>query len=461
MKTKILSKLGEMIENTEFQSKVYLVGGSVRDYLMGKECKDYDFCVEMENGGILLAEYLTTSYPSLCKNYVIFPNYGTAKFVLEFDDVREDIELVETRRERYTDKNNRNPECVYGTLVDDCFRRDLTINTLYMRIEDMSILDLTKMGVDDIKNKIIRTPCHPDLTYADDPLRLLRTVRFASRYNWDIEEKTLRAMKNNVNRLLIVSKERIADELIKILTCSHPRKALELMKETGLMDTIISEFYYSYSMSQNSFHTGTVWEHTIDVVEKTIPTPTARMAALLHDLGKVNTESFDEETGEIHFYKHELESGILAKTILKDLKFPNDFIDDVVKIVENHMRLKQCGNEAKISDKALRKLKCEIVDVYEDFFSVVDADNKSHSVKGMMPDQVNIIKERFLSLADKGLDISKISLPINGNDVMRELNISPSPMIKEILAYLGEAYLEDPTLTAEKCIEIIIDRYRV
>lgn len=454
MDKKILNKIASLINGTKFQNKVFLVGGSVRDYIMGNDSKDYDFCVELMNGGVELALYLTTTYPNICKNYVLFETYGTAKFTLEYDDVCEQIEVVETRKERYTDSSSRNPECVYGDLVSDCFRRDLTINSLYMNINDMSIIDLTGKGLDDIKNKIIRTPCDPHLTYRDDPLRLMRTIRFASRYNWEIEQETLFAMRKNAPRLLVVSKERIADELIKILTCEHPRKALELMEETKLMEYIICEFDNAYKMKQNEYHTGTVWEHTIDVVEKTHPTAIARMSALLHDIGKVNTKSYDED-GSVHFYKHEMESAIMAKSILKDLKFPNEFIDSVVTIVGNHMRLKPCGDDAKITDKALRKLKCDISDVFEDFLSVVNADNLSHSNNHILPNQIDNIRKRILKLSSEGSDISKIKLPISGFDVMRELKISPSIVVKDILNYVTEFYLDNPNISYDECIKLI------
>lgn len=454
MNKNVLNKIADLIKGSIFEGKTYLVGGSVRDYVMGKASNDYDLTVEMEDGGIQLANYLIQNYPNECGGYAIFPTYGTAKLTINVDGIKEDIEIVETRCERYDNINSRNPSCVYGSLTDDCFRRDLTINSLYMDISTLEILDLTKMGLRDINDKIIRTPCDPNITFSDDPLRMLRCIRFASRYNWSIEENTLKGIKDNAYRINIVSKERIATEISKILVQDNVRLSLTLLKETGLLCIIIPEFEKTFGLGQNEFHDLDVWGHTLDVVEKTPKILTCRVAALFHDLGKINTRSVGDD-GRLHFYKHEVESSKLASKIMKANKCPNDIIHEVTVIVENHMRTKSFKDDVNVSDKVLRKLKCDMGDLLDKFLHVVDADNKSHSVKGIMPNQVDNIRKRYLEMSDNNSDVSKVILPINGNDVLETLKIAPGPIVKCVLSYVTDMYLENPNITKEECIKLI------
>lgn len=454
MNNTVITKIAELIIGSEFEGHTYLVGGCVRDYIMGHQCKDYDLCVSLEDGGIRLAEYLINNFPTICQDYAVFQTYGTAKLTMCVDGHKEDIEIVETRKERYDNIDSRNPSCVFGTIDEDCFRRDLTINTLYMDITSNKILDLTNTGISDIKSEIIRTPCDPNITFSDDPLRMMRCIRFASRYGWDIESCTMKGIVDNAHRIGIISKERIADELCKILLTDNPRRGLSLLMSSGILSHILPEFNRMSGLGQNEYHNTDVWNHTLDVVEKTPNILVCRIAALFHDLGKINTYSVDDN-GKVHFYKHELESGVLVKDILSRLKFPNSIISDVYTIVTNHMRTKSFGDDAKASKKVFRKLKCDMGDLLDEFLFVVDADNKSHSVKGIMPNQVDNIRKAYLTLSEESSDISKITLPINGKDVLEVLKISPGPIVKQVLEYITELYLEDPNISREVCLKHI------
>ena len=231
--TNIKQFLGELIAGTEWEGHVYTVGGCVRDELMGSEIKDIDLCVSLPSGGIRFAEWLRNNGHAM-KGVTVYPNYGTAMLHLKaFPDV--ELEFVQTRKEKYIDHSCRNPETAFGSIDDDCMRRDLTINALYCNVSTGEIVDITGKGVDDIKNHVIRTPAAPDLTYDDDPLRILRCIRFASRYGWEIESETFDGMVRNVQRLAIITKERVKDELDKMLTCKHPVMAMELLRKTGAM----------------------------------------------------------------------------------------------------------------------------------------------------------------------------------------------------------------------------------
>ena len=211
----IISYLKSIIANTEFENKTFCVGGCCRDMFLGNEIKDIDLVVNIPDGGIKLAEWLE-SQQLLDGHVVKFSSFGTSMFRLAKYPTIE-LEAVQTRNEEYVDRNSRNPSTKFGTIEEDCFRRDLTINAIYYNISSEEYLDITGRSFDDLNNRIISTPTDPDVTYKDDPLRILRCIRFACRYGWDIEDKTFTGMKNNVERLSIISSERISSEFEKII----------------------------------------------------------------------------------------------------------------------------------------------------------------------------------------------------------------------------------------------------
>ena len=244
----IKEALKEAIRGTDYENRTYIVGGAVRDMVMGVEIKDIDMVVNIPNGGLKLAKYLFNA-GYLVHEPIEYPQYSVSMFVLkEFPDV--EIEAVQTRSEKYTDSNSRNPETAFGSIEEDCIRRDLTINSLYMNVVTDEILDLTGRGIDDINNHIIRvTNNDPDIVFVDDPLRILRIVRFASRYGWKIDGPTYEAMKRNVDRLSIISIERINDEFSKIIICNHPKMALNLLRDIDAIKYIIPELESLYDCS--------------------------------------------------------------------------------------------------------------------------------------------------------------------------------------------------------------------
>ena len=206
--------LKHILDGSDFVSHTYVVGGAVRDFVMGNEIKDIDLVVSLPSGGINLANWLYDN-DFLIYKPVLYPTYGTSMFQLkEFPDI--ELEAVQTRKEQYKDKNSRNPETAYGTIQEDAMRRDLTINALYYSIDTAKIVDVTGKGLNDIENHIIRVTSDPDIVYQDDALRILRCIRFASRFGWNVEDTTYFGMIRNVNRLEIITKERVKDELNKM-----------------------------------------------------------------------------------------------------------------------------------------------------------------------------------------------------------------------------------------------------
>ena len=400
------------------------------------------------------------------KGVTVYPNYGTAMLHLQaFPDV--ELEFVQTRKEKYIDHSCRNPVTAFGSIEDDCMRRDLTINSLYCDVSTDEIIDITGNGVNDIRDHIIRTPADPDLTYDDDPLRILRCIRFASRYGWDIEADTMAGMKRNAFRLEIITKERVRDEFCKMLTCKHPVMAMELLRETGAMHYVIPELEETYEMAQNEYHFGTVWEHTLKVLEEVRGVSgdillIARLAALLHDIGKIATREVTDE-GKIHFLKHELKSYDMIEDIMRTLKFSNEEIKEVRFLALHHMDCKAWGAECELmKDKKLRKLQhlCKTEERFRLLMALVHADNMGHAEAKCMPDQVPAILARTEQMKAEGSAMFGYALPLTGNDVMTIKSLKPGPQVKECMEYLMKVAFVDPRRTKEE-FEKLLKGYKL
>lgn len=445
-----------LIVGSEFENHVYLVGGCVRDELMGLPTKDIDICVDLPNGGICFAEWITKRVGQYKEgsNPCVFPTYGTAMFsFMQFKGIQ--IECVQTRKEQYHDRGSRNPETAFGTIKEDCLRRDLTINSLYKNISTGEYIDITGNGLDDIKNHIIRTPCNPNVTYDDDALRMLRCIRFATRYGWNIDVDTWNGIKNNVKRIEIITQERITDELNKILMTQKPSVGLIYLLESGLLSYVLPELSKTVGMEQNKYHFGTVWEHTLSVVDNTQLKLENRVAALFHDIGKIETMTKDEK-GNIHFYKHELASERLADKILRRMKYPSDFIKRVKKAIVNHMRTKNYGNNCeKMKDKSLRKLQYDLGDCFDLTLDLIHADNISHAEGYCLPNQIDIIKKKTDEMILNGTSCFVKKLPVNGFDIMKYKNIPNGEMVGKYLSIALKLWLANPKITKEQCLKRI------
>lgn len=445
--------LRDLIKGTEWEGHVFAVGGCVRDEIMGHEIKDIDLCVSLPSGGVRFAEWLRDNNHAL-KEVTIYPSYGTAMLHLKaFPDV--ELEFVQTRKEKYIDHSCRNPETAFGTIEDDCMRRDLTINALYSNISTGEIIDITGKGVEDIKNHVIRTPNDPDIIYDDDPLRILRCIRFASRYGWDIEQITYEGMIRNVPRLVIITKERVKDELNKMLICSHPVMAMELLRKTGAMHYVIPELEEIYDMTQNEYHFGTVWEHTMAVMEQLKSDKLAlRMAALLHDIGKIRTRI--EMDGKAHFLKHEVVGAAMMNEVLRPLRYSNEFVREVSFLVENHMLSKSWGKECEhMKDKTLRKWQyiCNTEERFRDLMLLIDADNNAHALEHCMPHQVELILRRTEEMKAEGSAMFGYKLPITGEEVMQLKGIMPGLEVKDCLDYMLKLAYVNPMRDKEEFVK--------
>ena len=473
---KIKEFLGELIKGTEWEGHVYTVGGCVRDELMGCEIKDIDLCVSLPSGGIRFAEWLRDTRYAM-KGVTVYPNYGTAMLHLKaFPDV--ELEFVQTRKEKYIDHSCRNPETAFGSIEEDCMRRDLTINALYTNVSTGEVVDITGKGVNDIRNHVVRTPAAPDLTYDDDPLRILRCIRFASRYGWEIEQDTYDGMVRNVQRLAIITKERVRDELDKMLTCQHPVMAMELLRSTGAMHYVIPELEETYGLEERGFLEergerreergqilqergrirgceGTVWEHTLDVLEQLESDRLElRMAALLHDIGKIRMCKVDDGKGL--FPKHEQAGADMIDGILRPLKYSVDFIKELTFLVKYHTVCKGWGAECEhAKDKELRRLQylCGTEERFRDLMLLIDADNNAYADDHCMPHRVELILRRTEEMKAAGTAMFGYKLPVTGRDVMEVMGLQPGPEVKKYLDYLLELAFDCPLSDKEETIK--------
>lgn len=497
--------LRNIVKGTEWQGKVYIAGGYVRDEYMGKDPKDMDLMVNAPNGGFEFAKWITKktgtyrgpaidppippkpdwnidkkgkpateadkaiedawmtkleAIQKLYSNPVIFPRFGTAKFNLRgiihqgVDFSEMDIEAVMPRKEQYA-AGSRKPTVSAGTLEDDVERRDFTVNSLLKDLSTGEILDLTGRGKADIKAGIVVTPLDPDKIFTDDPLRMLRAVRFTMKYNWHMPMFMLRGLKKNAAQLQNISEERIRDELNKILLTGSPDRAIKLLKVVGLLPYVIPELQTAVGMTQNIHHKHDVFAHSLQVVKNTEPDIIQRIAGILHDVGKIATRSVTP-TG-VHFYGHEDAGAKISRKVMERLKYPEEMIKAVELIVKKHMRLKHGGDTAvKLSDKTLRKFKFELGDQLANALKVIHADNIAHADASAMPNQVDIVRKRLdnlkVSIATTG-GTGKPQLPITGQDLIA-LGIKKGPIFSVIMKEVTEAWFENPELTKDEAIAI-------
>ena len=460
----ITNYIHNIIQDTEFEQHVYVVGGSVRDLIMEKEIKDIDLVIDLPQGGVRFANFCEQN--GLTGKVVIYETYGTSMFHFKkFPD--DEIECVMTRGEKYIDSGSRNPVTEFAPIMEDASRRDLTINALYYNISKKKVEDLMGCGVQDIRDGVLRVPMEMvseqmvDHTFIDDPLRILRVLRFHTKLGFKISDETFNAMKRNVDRLSIITVERINTELCKILMSKNARQGIELINEIGAMKYVIPELEQCIGLGQNSYHFGDVWVHTMAVLENHCnlfePDLICRLAALLHDIGKIECRTVDEH-GRVHFYDHEFIGSDVAKRILQRLKFDNKTIDEVCFIIRNHMRAKGFENDCrKMKEKSINKFMytCGNEERFLRTCQVIEADNlaheKSHCITGQYARFVECVKTSKMF---------GYRLPINGDDVINEFGIEPGPIIKEILKQVMNNVYSNPDISRESCLKLMKQAYK-
>lgn len=425
---------------SELGYPTYAVGGYVRDQLLQRPCKDIDFvCV---GSGIELAKRTAEKIdPNLNVNY--FKNFGTAQF--RWSDL--DLEFVGARKESY-DRNSRKPVVEDGTLEDDQNRRDFTINALAISLNKDSFGQLVDPfnGVQHLQEKVIRTPLDPDITFSDDPLRMMRAIRFATQLNFTILPETFEAIKRNRDRISIISQERITDELNKIILAKQPSTGFVLLEQCGLLEIIFPEFqklkgvenYEGKGHKDNFFHTLQV----LDNITKTTNDIWLRWAAVLHDIAKPPTKKFVEGIGWT-FHGHEVLGSKWVPKIFGRMKLPmGNEMKFVRKMVFLHLRPIALTKE-EITDSALRRLLFEAGDDIESLLMLCEADITSKNrekVKRYLT-KFEIVREKLKEVEEKD-QIRNFQPPVSGELIMQTFGIGPSREIGTIKEEIKEAILE-------------------
>lgn len=330
----ILNYFRDITSGTEWEGHLFAVGGCVRDEILGSEIKDVDIAVDLPNGGIEFAKWLRKKR-LLAGMPILFLKFGTAKLRLRrFPE--EEIELVQTRAEKYTKKTSRCPEVVSGTLQEDCFRRDFTVNTLYRNISTGEILDMTGRGIADIKRGIIRTPMNPDETFDDDPVRVLRCLRFAARFGWEIDPDTMAGLKKNVDRLGIVSRERWSAEFQKMLFGRNVRRSLGTLNELGglaYMDPHLMEMSKKRVGTERKSLLDRGVEAVAELEDKGIDNPALRLEAFFSEIGKLRTAVTDEKGG-VRYPKHGFTGSFMAAKLLRHFGVAEQTVEDVKLLMQ-------------------------------------------------------------------------------------------------------------------------------
>jgi poly(A) polymerase len=437
---KIFETLSEVV--TKEDVKAWVIGGYVRDCLLERDHPEKDIDIVVAGNGIDIARKAAKKFGSHIR-VSVFKNFGTAMF--RFNNY--DLEFVGARKESYN-RNSRKPVVEAGTLEDDQKRRDFTINALAISINKETFGDFLDPfnGTEDLKNKIIRTPLDPDITFSDDPLRMMRAVRFATQLNFSIEENTFKSISINAERINIVSQERVIEELNKIIMCNHPSRGFVLLEKSGLLKQIFPELDNLKGVVQkdgkahkdNFLHSLKV----LDNISRKSDNIWLRWAALLHDIAKPLTKKYVPESGW-SFHGHEFIGGKMIPDIFRKLKLPlNDKMKYVRKMVDLHLRPIVLSQEI-VTDSAVRRLLFEAGDDIDDLMMLCEADitSKNEATKVRHLENFKLVRNKLREIEEKDA-IRNFQPPVDGSEIIKTFGIKPGKEVGIIKNAIREAILD-------------------
>lgn len=446
--------IGEVADQMGVEA--YVVGGYVRDLFLERPSKDID--VVVVGSGIEIAQALCDRL-GRGAHLSVFKNFGTAQVHWH----GEEIEFVGARRESYS-HDSRKPIVEEGTLEDDQLRRDFTINAMAICLNSQRFGELVDPfdGVWDMEDRLIATPTDPDVTFSDDPLRMMRCIRFATQLNFEIEPETFEALQRNRERISIISQERIADELQKIMASNAPARGWELLFQCGLLDIIFPELsaLQGVEVVGGRAHKDNFW-HTLEVLTNVVKVQRSadyqpsvardwpeggdvwlRWAALLHDIGKPRTKRFDATLGWT-FHNHNFVGEKMVPQIFRKLKLPmDDRMKYVQKLVSLHMRPIVIADE-EVTDSAVRRLLFEAGDDIDDLMLLCEADitSKNQQRKQRFLDNFQLVRRKLVDLEERDR-IRNFQPPVSGDEIMERFHLPPSKEVGVLKTALKDAILD-------------------
>lgn len=440
----------QAIQGSPYEGQLWLVGGCVRDELLGKSAPtDIDIVTELPVEPLvemLDKAGIAESMP------VIYPRFGTA--MVKIAGIP--IEFVRARKESY-DSDSRKPHVEPATLLDDAKRRDFTCNALLKNVMSGELADPLGVGLSDLRARVLRTPLDPAETFRDDPLRMLRAIRFRWKLHFEPAPGLYESIHQEAARLQIISEERIRDEFIKMMLLPDADLCLKDLMDLRLLHEFLPEFEEGVGMDQGDYHHLDVWDHSRLVVKNAGHSDLiVALAALFHDVAKPRCKTVDED-GRTRFFGHEHVGAEMAAEILKRLRFSSDDADQVAKLVRHHMRL---GSAPKFTATAARRLIRDLGDDLERLLLLVEADRDAHR-PGVPLMDLGPIRER-LATVSASTPKETLESPLNGEEIMAVLGVEPGEPVGKWKAFLCEKVLEGDLIAGDKvgARRLLLDAFR-
>ncbi|MFD6229050.1 CCA tRNA nucleotidyltransferase [Streptomyces sp. NPDC060232] len=440
----VADELGRRFQEAGF--RLALVGGSVRDALLGRLGNDLDFTTDARPEDVL--KIVRPWADSVWDVGIAFGTVGAQKNASVGDAVRNfQIEVTTYRSEAY-DRTSRKPEVSYGESIDeDLVRRDFTVNAMALALPEQQFID-PHGGLDDLATGLLRTPGTPEESFSDDPLRMMRAARFSAQLDFEVAPEVVAAMKAMSERIEIVSAERVQGELNKLILSANPRRGLGLLVDTGLADRVLPELPALRLESDEHHRHKDVYDHSLIVLEQAIaleedgPDLVLRLAALLHDIGKPRTRRFESD-GRVSFHHHEVVGAKMTKKRLTALKYSNDMIKDVSRLVELHLRFHGYG-DGEWTDSAVRRYVRDAGPLLERLHKLTRSDCTTRNKRkaNALSRTYDGLEQRIAQLQEQE-ELDAIRPDLDGNEIMRVLDVGPGPVIGKAYAFLLEMRLEN------------------
>ena len=439
---KRLAKISKVISelSDETQINAFLVGGCVRDLMLNPLAESIDVDIMVEGDGIDFAEKLARkiNVPKI----VPFKKFATAK--IPFKEY--EIEVASARLEKYDEYSRSPSEVVMSNIEDDLLRRDFTINAMAVSLNKENFGEFFDPfnGMEDLSNKILRTPLDSDTTFSDDPLRMMRAAYFASKLSLDIDPSCLESIKNNAERITIVSQERKTNELLKILGTKKPSIGLNILQEAGLMEFVFPEIAVMYGLDQsNEYHHKDIFYHTLEVVDNAAQLSDKldlRLAALVHDIAKPKTRRLSKSKGYT-FYGHDDVGARMLKGISSNMKFSNSTRDYIAKLTALHLRPISLAKK-DVTDSAIRRLIVDAGEEIDDLMKLCRADITTKNPKNITKYLGNF--DRVEKRMNEVIEIDKLKAfqsPVRGDEIMKMFDLGPGKEVGKIKTMVEEAII--------------------